>query len=39
MEHSAYIKARKALVQRGWLIHEDGKITLNFDELLKDAEK
>lgn len=33
--HSAYMNARKALVERGWLTHEDNCITVNFDEIYK----
>lgn len=36
MEHSAYIRARKALVARGWLRHEEGQtITVDYDALFQ----
>jgi hypothetical protein len=36
MEHSAYIRARKALVARGWLKHEEGQsITVDYDAIFQ----
>lgn len=35
ISHSAYINARKALVARGWLTHEDDYISVNYDEIYK----
>ena len=34
LQHSSYIKARQALVARGWLTHEESKgITVNLDTI------
>ena len=39
MEHSSYIKARKALVARGWLIYEAGTITLDYNAVLASTSR
>ena len=33
MDETGYKRARKELIKRGWLIHEDGKLTVDFDKI------
>lgn len=35
MTEETYKKARKALIAKRWISHEDGKIVVNYDEIYK----
>lgn len=37
LKQPSYVEARKKLVERGWLTHEKGSITVNFDAIRAEA--
>lgn len=39
MDETGYKRARKELIERGWLIHENGALTVDFDRIWAEGMK
>ena len=39
MDETGYKRARKELIERGWLIHENGTLTVDFDRIWAEGMK